>query len=152
MFAHRADAPVIRGEAAGPLPALTDWERPLFDQISTQVPATPPAPVRVDHELDDGDVLDFGGGALAVAVPGHTPGSLALYLPEPRVLFTGDTVARGPEGQVILGVFNVDPPEAVASFKRMAKLDIEVACFGHGEPLTHGAAAQLRAAEGRLPS
>jgi hypothetical protein len=26
--------------------------------------------VRVDHELDDGDVLDFGGGAQAVAVPG----------------------------------------------------------------------------------
>jgi glyoxylase-like metal-dependent hydrolase (beta-lactamase superfamily II) len=28
-----------------------------------------------------------------VAVPGHTPGSLALYLPGPRVLFAGDAAA-----------------------------------------------------------
>ncbi|WP_222869831.1 hypothetical protein [Actinomadura decatromicini] len=35
----------------------------------------PPEPVRVDRELDDGDLVDLGGGAHAVAVaaPGHPP-------------------------------------------------------------------------------
>jgi glyoxylase-like metal-dependent hydrolase (beta-lactamase superfamily II) len=148
VFAHRADAPFIRGEACGPPPDLADWEWPLFQRAMSQMPAEPPVPVKVDHELDDGDVLDFGGGARAVAAPGHTPGSVTLFLPGPRVLFTGDTVARGPGGEVIPGVFNADPAKAAASFKRLATLDAEVACFGHGEPVTQGASARLRAAAG----
>jgi glyoxylase-like metal-dependent hydrolase (beta-lactamase superfamily II) len=66
-----------------------------------------------------------------------------------QALFTGDAVARSPQGQVMLGVFNADPPQAAASFQRLADLDVEVACFGHGEPLTERAAAQLRAAATR---
>jgi len=152
VYAHRADAPVIRGEAAGPPPRLADWERLLLEQVRAQMPPHPPAPVRVDRELEDGDVVDLGGGvhAVAVAAPGHTPGSVAFFLPEPRVLFTGDTIARSPDDKVILGVFNVDPIEAVASFKRQAQLDAEIACFGHGEPLVENAAAHLRAAADRL--
>ncbi len=81
VCAHRADAPVLRGEAPGPPPDLAGWERPLFDQVSRQLPAAPPAPVRIDRELGDGDELTFGGGATTMAVPGHTPGSVAFYLP-----------------------------------------------------------------------
>src|SRR5258708_23077473 len=33
VCAHRADAPFLRGNAPGPLPALADWERPIFDQV-----------------------------------------------------------------------------------------------------------------------
>lgn len=146
VSAHRADAPVIRGLSTGRPPDLVDWERPLLEQALARLPAAPPEPVRVDRELDDGDVLDFGGGAHAVAAPGHTPGSVAIYLPGPRVLFTGDAVARRQDGRVILGVFNTDPQQAAESLRRLAALDAEVACFGHGEPVTRGAAADLRAA------
>ena len=52
---------------------------------------------------------------------------------------------------VICGVFNVSRAQAAASLRRLADLDTTVACFGHGEPLTHGAAAQMRAAAQRLP-
>jgi glyoxylase-like metal-dependent hydrolase (beta-lactamase superfamily II) len=62
------------------------------------------------------------------------------------VLFTGDAVARGQDGRVICGVFNVDRAQAAESFRRLAAFDVEVACFGHGEPLTRDAAAGLRAA------
>jgi glyoxylase-like metal-dependent hydrolase (beta-lactamase superfamily II) len=105
--------------------------------------------VRVDREIDEGEVIDLCGGieAVMVAAPGHTPGSVALYLPELRVLITGDAAARTPDGErVILGVFNSDPVKAVESFERLAALDVEIACFGHGEPVAHGAAAELRAA------
>ncbi|AGL15478.1 MBL fold metallo-hydrolase [Actinoplanes sp. N902-109] len=153
VYAHQADAPVIRGEAPGPAPELADWERSLFDQVQSRIPSDRPAPVRVDQELEDGDLVDLGGGGQAVtlAVPGHTPGSVAFYLPEPRVLFTGDTIARGPDGKVILGVFNVEPRQAVTSFKRQSQLDIEIACFGHGQPLTENTSAQLRKAASLLP-
>jgi len=146
VCAHHADAPFLRGAALGPPPDLADWERPIFDQVSRHLPATPPAPVRIDRELDDGDELVFGGGAVAVAVPGHTPGSTGFYLPGPRVLFAGDTAARGPGGQLMPGVFNTDRARAAVSFRRLTGLDTDIACFGHGEPVTRDAAAQLQAA------
>lgn len=152
VLAHRADAPVIRGEAEGPPPILAGWERPIWHRVHAGMPHEPVKPVRVDRELDDGDLIGLGGGmeAVAVAAPGHTPGSVAFHLPEPRVLFTGHTVARTPDGgQVILGVFNADPAQAAESFGRLAALDIEIACFGHGEPVAQGAGAELRVAAGR---
>jgi len=55
------------------------------------------------------------------------------------VLFTGDAAARSPGGTVARGVFNVNRAQAAASLRRLASLDATVACFGHGEPLTHAA-------------
>lgn len=146
VLAHHADAPFIRAGAAGPPPDLADWERPLYDQVGAQAPARPVTPPRIDREIGDGDDLGFGDGAVAVAVPGHTPGSVALHLPAHQVLFTGDAAARRPDGTVIGGVFNVDRVQAAASLRRIAGLEANVACFGHGEPLTRNATAELRAA------
>ena len=90
VMAHALEAPVIRGEQQPPEPQITEMERPFHEQA---VKATPPAaPARVNRELDDGDEIDVGGGARVIHVPGHTPGSIALYLPAKRVLFTGDDV------------------------------------------------------------
>jgi glyoxylase-like metal-dependent hydrolase (beta-lactamase superfamily II) len=150
VLAHHADAPFIRAGAAGPGPDLADWEQPLYEHVMSQLPAQQPlTPPRIDREIGDGDELGFGDGAVAVAVPGHTPGSVAVYLPRHQVLFTGDAVARSTDGTVIVGVFNVDRDQAAASLRRLAELDTTVACFGHGEPLTRDAAAQLRAAAQR---
>ena len=155
VLAHQADAPFIRAGGTGPAPDLADWEKPLFEQVTGQLsgrPAAPLVPPRIDRELADGDEPGFGDGAVAMAVPGHTPGSIALYLPRHRVLFTGDAVARGRDGTVIGGVFNVNRPQAAASLRRLATLDVTVACFGHGEPLTRDATAEFQAAARRLPA
>ncbi|MEV7591002.1 MBL fold metallo-hydrolase [Streptomyces sp. NPDC089922] len=138
VLAHRLDAPVVRGERPVPEPVLLDWEIPLYEHGLT-VPEAPPTPV--DRELEDGDPLDFGDGAYAVHAPGHTPGSIAVHLPRHGVLFTGDCVAA--VGPVMLGVFNVDRDLAVATFHRLAALAPEVACFGHGDPLTVDTARTL---------
>jgi glyoxylase-like metal-dependent hydrolase (beta-lactamase superfamily II) len=152
VIAHHADAPFIRAAAAGPAPDLADWERPIYDQVMSQLPAQAVVPPQIDREIGDGDELGFGDGAVAVAVPGHTPGSVAVYLPRHRVLFTGDAVARRENGTVICGVFNVDRAQAAESFRRLAGLSVAVACFGHGEPLTRDAAAALEAAARNLPA
>ena len=96
----------------------------------------------MDRELNDGDVLDFGGGAHVLAIPGHTEGSIAVFLPEHGVLFAGDTIANVSE--VMLGVFNQDRARAVASFQRIAALDIDTVCVGHGEAIQGGAGDRLR--------
>ncbi|HEX5206009.1 MAG TPA: MBL fold metallo-hydrolase [Actinoplanes sp.] len=155
VYAHRLDAPMIRGAADGPPPILvSEWERELFAQVhaAAGAPATAP-PVQVDHELDDGDEIDLGGGvtAVCVAAPGHTPGSVAFHLPGPGLLFPGDTIARGPDGTVMLGVFNYDPPTAAASLRKQAALAPRIACFGHGDPLTKDTAAALAATAAALP-
>ncbi|MFC0849776.1 MBL fold metallo-hydrolase [Streptomyces noboritoensis] len=139
VVAHPLDAPVIRGERPVPEPDLLEWELPLYEHALT-VPEAPPT--RVDREVEDGEVLDFGGGAVVVHSPGHTDGSIGIHLPRHGVLFTGDCVAG--VGQVMLGVFNVDRARAQASFRRLAALAPSVACFGHGDPLTLDAAKVLR--------
>jgi glyoxylase-like metal-dependent hydrolase (beta-lactamase superfamily II) len=148
VYAHRADASFIRGEAPGPPAVLLGWERELFEQVHAGMSPRQPDPVRVDKELAGGEVL--AGDAHVVAVPGHTPGSAALFLPGPGVLFTGDTIAREPGGEVILGVFNVDRARAIESFRTQAAFDVRIACFGHGEPLVEHAAETLRAAAREL--
>jgi len=147
VVAHAADAPVLRGEAVGPPPNFTDFERELHARVAAGLPPAPP--VRVDREVRDGDVLDFGGGAHVISTPGHTDGSIAVHLPEHRVLVTGDIAAEY-EGEVILGVFNLDRAQAAASFRRLADLDADIACFGHGEPVVGNAQARLQQAAATL--
>jgi glyoxylase-like metal-dependent hydrolase (beta-lactamase superfamily II) len=141
IIAHAADAPIIRGDVVGPLPNFTDAERVLHNRVAAGLAPAPP--VEVDREVRDGDVLDFAGGAHVVAVPGHTDGSIALHLPQHGVLLTGDAVAEH-LGKVVLGVFNLDTDLAATSMQRLAELDVEIAAFGHGEPVLHNAQARLR--------
>lgn len=145
VLAHRLDAPVIRGELPVPEPVLMDWELPLYAHGLTVPPAPP---TRVDREVEDGEVLPFGGGAVVVHAPGHTPGSIGIHLPRHGVLFAGDCIAG--VDRVMLGVFNVDRAGAQASFRSLAALSPSVACFGHGDPLTESAAATLSAAADTL--
>lgn len=142
VLAHRADAPVIRGDREGDQPVFTDAEYALHSQVADDLPEAPPA--RVDRELDDGEFLP-GLNAWVIATPGHTSGSIAVHMPEAGVLFTGDIAAEH-DGQVILGPFNSDRDQARRSFRRLAGLEAEVVCFGHGKPLTGTATTTLEAA------
>ncbi|MFJ8472923.1 MBL fold metallo-hydrolase [Kitasatospora sp. NPDC094011] len=147
VVAHRLEAPVVRREQPAAPPVLSPFEQQLWDGL----PPVPPAePCPVHREVEDGDVLDIGGGAVVVHVPGHTDGSIALHLPGPGVLFTGD-IAANVQGQTRPGVFHTDPARALASFHRLAALPVETAVFGHGDPIATGASAALRAAAAAAP-
>ncbi len=147
VFAGAGDTEVIRTGAAMPPPVFEDWEIPIHQRVSAGLPDAAP-PVSGLRELHDGDALDFGGGAEVLAVPGHTDGSIAIHLPNHGVLFTGDTIAN--VGTVMLGTFNQDRAQTVASFQRLATLDVETACFGHGEPIVGDARSPIRDAAATL--
>ncbi len=139
VLAHVDDAPILRGDVAKPVPVLRDWERPIYAAL----PSRKAPVVGVDHELHDGDVIDFGGGATVLATPGHTPGSIALHLPAHRVLFTGDVVANV-RGYTMAGAFNVDSDAVARQVAKLRELDVDVICVGHGDPLTGDALARWR--------
>ncbi|WP_205780201.1 hypothetical protein [Micromonospora ureilytica] len=50
------------------------------------------------------------------------------------------------EGRAVLGPFNVDRGQAIASFQRLASLEVEALCVPHGEPVLKEAGEVLRAA------
>jgi glyoxylase-like metal-dependent hydrolase (beta-lactamase superfamily II) len=167
ILAHPTEAPVITGSQPQLAPVLTDFERPIAEGVLARMAPQlvsaggPPlsleelgkalvahgAPgsteqIQVGRLVEDGDTT--AGGGQIVHVPGHTPGSIALYVPVLGALFTGDTVASH-ESHMIPGVFNVDRSELLRSIQKLAKLDVKVACFGHGAPVTRETAHQLRA-------
>jgi glyoxylase-like metal-dependent hydrolase (beta-lactamase superfamily II) len=140
VLASAVEAPFIQGEEELPPPQLLDWEVALLEQVAPNVPKAPP--VRVDVELGDGMTLGWDRPASVLAAPGHTPGSIALLFEQDKLLIAGDAIASH-EGQPMLGVFNSDPPVAAQSFRRLAELDVEIACFGHGDALRADARSKL---------
>ena len=63
--------------------------------------------------------------------PGHTPGQVAVHVPEDRVVFTGDTIFSG--CQTWLMTSNVD--QWIAALDRIGTLDVDHVIPGHG-PVT----------------
>ena len=50
--------------------------------------------------LHDGDEIMFGKHrVVAISIPGHSPGSLAYYIPDENMLFSGDALFRGSIGR-----------------------------------------------------
>ncbi|GAY13836.1 MBL fold metallo-hydrolase [Mycobacterium sp. shizuoka-1] len=147
IAAGAADAEVVRGGLAAAPPNFEEWELPIHQRVAADLPpAAPPAPVSL--ELRGTEVLDIVGGAHVIATPGHTDGSIAIHLPAHGIVFTGDTVAN--VGEVTLGVFNRDRTRTAESFRALADIDCQTACFGHGEPIAVGAGRLLRDAARRL--
>ena len=66
-----------------------------------------------------------------IHTPGHTPGQVAVHVPEERVVFTGDTVFS--EVQTWLMTSDID--QWVAALDRIARLDVDRVIPGHG-PIT----------------
>ncbi|MGC0365126.1 glyoxylase-like metal-dependent hydrolase (beta-lactamase superfamily II) [Rhodococcus sp. 27YEA15] len=142
VVAGADDSAFVSGERRGPLPSLTVLERTIHAE-SAEPPHGPAC--RVDREVREGDVLDFAGGARVVSVPGHTPGSIALYLPDADALLTGDAVAEF-NGEVILGVFDTDRVTAKLSLAKLVGTGAQIAGFGHGEAVLVDAGARIAAA------
>lgn len=81
-----------------------------------------------------GDVeLRVGGHVFHLLhTPGHTPGQLAVYVPQERVVFTGDTIFN--ECQTWLMTSDVDG--WLAALERIRELDVDHIVPGHGAVTT----------------
>lgn len=65
--------------------------------------------------------------------PGHSPGSVCLYLPKEKALFTGDVIFRDGIGRTDLP--GGDGYKLKESIRRLSGLEVSYLLPGHGEPL-----------------
>ena len=148
-YMHPADAEMVRvGRALRPLtPTPGPLNRAVFWLFLRNGPKTLPA-TGVEHEVSDGEVLPFAGGIRAVHAPGHCAGQLAFFWPRHGgVLFAADAAANV-AGLLGLSPGHEDLEEGRRSAKKLAELDFETACFGHGRAIRRGASARFRKAFG----
>jgi len=130
---HRAEAHIF----ADPTPSAAvysgDWARieivnpKVHPDFQPETWAITPAPLT--GYLDEGDVLDLGDVAYHVLhVPGHSPGSIALWDPKSRTVFSGDAVY---DGDLLDGLYHSDPATYQLTLERLRDLDAEVFHGGH---------------------
>jgi hydroxyacylglutathione hydrolase len=95
-------------------PSLQARERPV-PGFSTLVEG----PVPVDRLLGDDDRIGIGGERFITIIhtPGHSPGSISLFLEDEGVLITGDAIPVKGE----IPVYD-DPAASIRSIRRLEKL------------------------------
>jgi glyoxylase-like metal-dependent hydrolase (beta-lactamase superfamily II) len=141
VVAHRLDAPLVDGRAGrelGPVRLAGALKRFFNWGIRSTY-----RPTGVDHPVVGGDVL--AGGWRVVHVPGHTAGSVCYYHGQRKIVIVGDALnyKRNRLGAPPK-LFTPDMVQAHASIQKIAALDFDVCCFGHGPPLLHGAGQRVR--------
>lgn len=100
--------------------------------------------VDIGHQLKEGDVIKIGSGELTVLhVPGHSPGSIALYDKADRFVIVGDTLFEGSIGRTdLMGGSHSQLIDAID--KKLMSLPEDVVVFpGHGDATTIGRERQM---------
>jgi glyoxylase-like metal-dependent hydrolase (beta-lactamase superfamily II) len=132
---HEADADYLSGKKTMPPPKGA--VRILF-RISE--PFLTFTPVEPDQRLKDSDRV---GSLTVLHVPGHTPGSIALYDQRRKLIFVADTIRyekgrlQGPPEE-----FTFDVNEARKSIQKISSIEFNTLLGGQGEVFNSNEAPQ----------
>jgi hydroxyacylglutathione hydrolase len=131
VLMHREDLPLYQG----------------MDMQAAFLGVAPPELTAIDHLLKEGDSLRWGFfEAKVIHTPGHTPGSVCLYLPNVGVnltlpnpkLFAGDTLFAGSIGRTDLWGGSMEQIMDSLRSKLLELPDHTVVHPGHGIATTIG--------------
>ena len=130
---HRAEADILAAPEPERVVYTRDWaEIEIVDPrahpgFRPETYRITPAPLT--GYLDEGDVIDLGDCAYQVLhVPGHSPGSIALWDAGSRTIFSGDALY---DGALLDDLYHSDPGTYRATLSRLAGLGAEVFHAGH---------------------
>lgn len=151
VYVHEADVPRARLEVKKPSSSwgpVTVGPLARFLWYSMWRGGLRPEAAAGLQPLADGQVLDVPGRPRVIHVPGHTPGSIAVHVPQVDALFLGDamttrnvlTGAEGPE----VAPFTLDRAAAVASLARVEAIDATWVLPGHGPAWDGGSREAVR--------
>ena len=87
--------------------------------------------LRPDFFLTEGNLSLNGLDLDIIHTPGHSPGSVSLYWPQQKALFTGDLIFKEGVGRTDLP--GGDGSQLKESIKRLKNLNVEWLLSGHGE-------------------
>ena len=156
VYVHAADAARAKG---GPKPATA--KQPMkpgpvlgFAAYALRKGGLRTAWLTEVVEVQGGQTLDLPGAPQIIGLPGHSPGSIAVFVPLVDAVFVGDglttrhvlTGATGPAP----APFTDEPAEALASLDALLPTNATWVLPGHGAPFAGGITAAVTAA--RAPS
>lgn len=129
---HRLEAAIL----AAPGRAATLAERYAGEALFSALPPGGFAPGAFEVRaapatrlLEDGQRIDLGDRSFEVLhLPGHSPGSIALWEAATGVLFSGDTLYDGP---LLDTLYHSDIPDYLASMRRLRALPVRTVHAGH---------------------
>jgi glyoxylase-like metal-dependent hydrolase (beta-lactamase superfamily II) len=145
VYAHEWEADIISGDR-GPQPVSFRPYRPYRAyplQVGLNLNIARHVPLKVDQYVHQGDRI---GPLQVIFAPGHSPGHLAFYWEDKRLLITGDAVCTWPSFTLGWKGFTLNPKQFRQSLFRLAELEADALCVGHGEPIQSGGAARFKAA------
>jgi hydroxyacylglutathione hydrolase len=138
---HIAGAHKLRALTGAPV-YLNERDRELLQMLDVQAAwlgMDAPARTEIDSPAEEGTVLHLGPAAFHVLhTPGHTQGSISLWIPQQTKLIAGDTLFRDSIGRTDLPGGN--GRQILASIKtRLLDLpDETIVIPGHGPSTTIG--------------
>ncbi len=144
VYAHPWEADIIAGEREAQRVSLFP-RRPYRTYVPFQAAAAlglgahPPCPV--DEHVAEGDRI---GPLHVVDAPGHSPGHLAFWVPEHRLLLAGDAIATWPSFLPGWGNFTLNEEHHRRSLRRLAEHEPDILGVGHGDPIRAGARERVR--------
>lgn len=136
-----------KGEESEPPPYWYRWAQRIAGgggrprpRVVRQFPDTP-----VHEIVEDGDVIPCLEGLRIIHSPGHTPGSISPLLTGPQVLFLGDSALNNIDRLSRPLMWDRSKRRQLdASLHALRDLEADMACFGHGPPLTEDVMAKVR--------
>lgn len=155
VYVHAADADRAKG---GDKPAtslgrgIRPWPLVRFFAYALGKGGAKTEYLREVRTLDGGERLaDLPGSPEIIAMPGHSPGSVAVHSRELDAIAVGDALTtrhvltgrRGPQP----APFTDEPDAAIDSLDRLAATDATWVLPGHGTPWNGGVEAAVRAVE-----
>ncbi len=141
IYVHKNDVDIVLGKA--PPPAPRDFVEKLSAFVTTHfMKYSPPAEA---EPIDAHSIITGFEDIEIIETPGHTTGSISLLDKKSGTLFCGDAVNNrrnkltGP-----LKYFTYDMDIAWDSVKKIASLEFDVLCPGHGVPIRSHAREKIK--------
>lgn len=117
--------------------SLTDFRDNSFDALpyaGFDISTYTIQGVRPTKTVKDDDILDLGDRSLQVLhLPGHSPGSIALWEEKTGILLTGDVVT---EGQLLDELLHSSKDDYLQSLARLRGIKAKIIYPGHYEPFS----------------
>ena len=132
---HEADAPRLSGEKK--LKEVKGALGLVFKVMGVFMKFNPVTP---DVLLKDSDKID---GVTIIHTPGHTEGSVSVYIPG-EALLVGDALRTTKSGSLRLPRMTLDKERAKESIRKISELTYTCLLPGHGPPIKHDASTKVK--------
>jgi hydroxyacylglutathione hydrolase len=110
-----------------------------LDEQAAWLGVKPPERTQIDTDAREGDALDLGPAQFHILhTPGHTQGSISLWIPSESKLIAGDTLFRDSIGRTDLPGGDTDQILSSIATKLLTLPEEAVVICGHGPSTTIG--------------